>query len=205
MPNANSSLPQRSLLAGGNALKIGLFGANCSSGRAVTKVPERWSGTWADNLAARADGRRGRHRLHAADRPLEGLRRRHRLSGGDARNRHLGLRAAGSDQAHHRVRHGARAAVSSDHRGEADGHRRSHRRRPLRTQHRGRLERGRVRDVRRRAARARHALRIRAGMDRRHQADVVGPRRFRFRRRSSSSSRTCAPSPSPTAARSRSS
>ena len=50
MPNANSSLPQRSLLAGGNALKIGLFGANCSSGRAVTKVPERWSGTWADNL-----------------------------------------------------------------------------------------------------------------------------------------------------------
>jgi len=43
-------LPQRSLLAGGNALKIGLFGANCSSGRAVTKVPERWSGTWADNL-----------------------------------------------------------------------------------------------------------------------------------------------------------
>jgi dimethylsulfone monooxygenase len=48
--NANSSLPQRSLLKGGNALKIGLFGANCSSGRAVTKVPERWSGTWADNL-----------------------------------------------------------------------------------------------------------------------------------------------------------
>ena len=38
------------LLQGGNALKIGLFGANCSSGRAVTKVPERWSGTWADNL-----------------------------------------------------------------------------------------------------------------------------------------------------------
>jgi FMNH2-dependent dimethyl sulfone monooxygenase len=37
-------------LSGGNALKIGLFGANCSSGRAVTKVPERWSGTWPDNL-----------------------------------------------------------------------------------------------------------------------------------------------------------
>jgi dimethylsulfone monooxygenase len=35
---------------GGNPLKIGLFGANCSSGRAVTKVPERWSGTWPDNL-----------------------------------------------------------------------------------------------------------------------------------------------------------
>ena len=33
-----------------NRLKIGLFGANCSCGRAVTTVPERWSGTWPDNL-----------------------------------------------------------------------------------------------------------------------------------------------------------
>jgi alkanesulfonate monooxygenase SsuD/methylene tetrahydromethanopterin reductase-like flavin-dependent oxidoreductase (luciferase family) len=33
-----------------NRLQIGLFGANCSSGRAVTKVPERWSGSWPDNL-----------------------------------------------------------------------------------------------------------------------------------------------------------
>jgi alkanesulfonate monooxygenase SsuD/methylene tetrahydromethanopterin reductase-like flavin-dependent oxidoreductase (luciferase family) len=35
----------------GNALHIGLFGANCSSGRAVTTVPERWTGNWADSLA----------------------------------------------------------------------------------------------------------------------------------------------------------
>ncbi|MEA2988378.1 MAG: dimethylsulfone monooxygenase [Alphaproteobacteria bacterium] len=33
-----------------NRLKIGLFGPNCSSGRAVTMVPERWSGSWPDNL-----------------------------------------------------------------------------------------------------------------------------------------------------------
>ncbi len=33
-----------------NKLKIGLFGSNCSSGRAVTLVPERWSGSWDDNL-----------------------------------------------------------------------------------------------------------------------------------------------------------
>src|SRR6202047_4994473 len=33
-----------------NKLKIGLFGATCSSGRAVTLVPERWSGSWPDNL-----------------------------------------------------------------------------------------------------------------------------------------------------------
>jgi FMNH2-dependent dimethyl sulfone monooxygenase len=48
--NANVSSPQPRLMQGGNGLKIGLFGANCSSGRAVTKVPERWSGTWPDNL-----------------------------------------------------------------------------------------------------------------------------------------------------------
>jgi len=30
--------------------KLGLFGSNCSSGLAATKVPERWSGSWSDNL-----------------------------------------------------------------------------------------------------------------------------------------------------------
>ncbi|HUB14033.1 MAG TPA: LLM class flavin-dependent oxidoreductase [Acetobacteraceae bacterium] len=40
----------RSSLYSPNRLKLGLFGANCSSGRAVTKVPERWSGTWPDCL-----------------------------------------------------------------------------------------------------------------------------------------------------------
>jgi dimethylsulfone monooxygenase len=33
-----------------NKLKLGLFGANCSSGRAITMVPERWSGNWPDCL-----------------------------------------------------------------------------------------------------------------------------------------------------------
>ena len=33
-----------------NKLKLGFFGANCSSGRYVTKAPERWSGSWDDNL-----------------------------------------------------------------------------------------------------------------------------------------------------------
>ncbi len=33
-----------------NKLKLGLFGSNCSSGRAVTQVPERWTGSWEDNL-----------------------------------------------------------------------------------------------------------------------------------------------------------
>jgi dimethylsulfone monooxygenase len=33
-----------------NALKIGLFGANCSSARTATLVPERWLATWPDCL-----------------------------------------------------------------------------------------------------------------------------------------------------------
>jgi alkanesulfonate monooxygenase SsuD/methylene tetrahydromethanopterin reductase-like flavin-dependent oxidoreductase (luciferase family) len=46
-------IPQssRNRMHNANAFKIGLFGANCSSGRAVTMVPERWSGSWRDNLA----------------------------------------------------------------------------------------------------------------------------------------------------------
>jgi alkanesulfonate monooxygenase SsuD/methylene tetrahydromethanopterin reductase-like flavin-dependent oxidoreductase (luciferase family) len=41
----------------GNALKVGVFGANCSSGRSATTVPERWSASWRDclRLARMAD------------------------------------------------------------------------------------------------------------------------------------------------------
>jgi dimethylsulfone monooxygenase len=51
------SLNARRAMHGSNKLQIGLFGANCSSGRAVTLVPERWSGNWPDNkkLALMAD------------------------------------------------------------------------------------------------------------------------------------------------------
>ena len=35
----------RAAMYSANRLKLGLFGANCSSGRAVTTVPERWSGS----------------------------------------------------------------------------------------------------------------------------------------------------------------
>src|SRR6201999_643743 len=38
-------------MGNGNALKLGLFGVNCSSGRSATKVPERWSASWPDCLA----------------------------------------------------------------------------------------------------------------------------------------------------------
>src|SRR3954469_17869573 len=42
---------ERAQMGSANRLKLGLFGANCSSGRAVTMVPERWSGSWPDCLA----------------------------------------------------------------------------------------------------------------------------------------------------------
>src|SRR5262245_1193013 len=43
-------MQNRIAMYNGNALKIGLFGANCSSGRSATKVPERWSASWPDCL-----------------------------------------------------------------------------------------------------------------------------------------------------------
>jgi alkanesulfonate monooxygenase SsuD/methylene tetrahydromethanopterin reductase-like flavin-dependent oxidoreductase (luciferase family) len=51
------SIEARRAMHGSNQLQIGLFGSNCSSGRAVTLVPERWSGNWVDNkqLAQLAD------------------------------------------------------------------------------------------------------------------------------------------------------
>ncbi|MDH7796014.1 MULTISPECIES: LLM class flavin-dependent oxidoreductase [unclassified Beijerinckia] len=55
--DAASHQRKRNAMYNGNALKIGLFGANCSSGRAVTQIAERWTGNWPDNrkLAQLAD------------------------------------------------------------------------------------------------------------------------------------------------------
>jgi FMNH2-dependent dimethyl sulfone monooxygenase len=52
-----ASMDDRIAMYNGNALKIGVFGANCSSGRSATKVPERWSASWPDclRLARMAD------------------------------------------------------------------------------------------------------------------------------------------------------
>ena len=57
MAQTHVSICERLALGSRNRFKLGLFGANCSSGRAVTKVAERWSGSWADclHLAQMAD------------------------------------------------------------------------------------------------------------------------------------------------------
>ena len=51
------SMPERLAMYNANALKIGMFGANCSSSRTATKAPERWSASWPDclKLAKMAD------------------------------------------------------------------------------------------------------------------------------------------------------
>jgi FMNH2-dependent dimethyl sulfone monooxygenase len=38
------------ILNSSNALKLGLFGANCSSGRSYTTLPERWDASWDNNV-----------------------------------------------------------------------------------------------------------------------------------------------------------
>ena len=37
-------------LVHGNALKLGLFGANCSSGRTYVTLAERWDASWENNV-----------------------------------------------------------------------------------------------------------------------------------------------------------
>ncbi len=51
LPTRTASLAERIAMYNGNALKIGVFGANCSSARTATTVPERWSASWPDCLA----------------------------------------------------------------------------------------------------------------------------------------------------------
>ena len=45
-----ATLRNRMAMYGNNRLQIGLFGANCSSGRSANKLPERWTASWPDCL-----------------------------------------------------------------------------------------------------------------------------------------------------------
>ena len=74
-----------------NRLKIGLFGANCSSGRAVTLVPERWSGSWPDNLKLATMADEGHYRLPCSrSGRWKGYGGDTDYQGATARNYHLG-------------------------------------------------------------------------------------------------------------------
>ena len=52
-----SGMRDRIAMHNGNRLKLGLFGANCSNGRAMTRAPERWPADWdsCERLAEMAD------------------------------------------------------------------------------------------------------------------------------------------------------
>ena len=41
---------KNSMLTTPNEFKLGIFSPNCSSGLAVTTVPERWDNSWDNNL-----------------------------------------------------------------------------------------------------------------------------------------------------------
>lgn len=44
-------MPRTNPMFNDNPFKLGMLSPNCKGGLAVTTVPERWSGTWEDNLA----------------------------------------------------------------------------------------------------------------------------------------------------------
>src|ERR1700751_3841332 len=46
----SASMRDRIAMYNTNPLKLGIFVANCSSGRSATKLPERWSASWPDCL-----------------------------------------------------------------------------------------------------------------------------------------------------------
>src|SRR3954452_8528088 len=41
---------RNAILKSGNALKLGLFGSNVSSGRSYVTAPERWVASWENNV-----------------------------------------------------------------------------------------------------------------------------------------------------------
>ena len=45
------SMKERLAMYNANALKIGMFGSNCSSSRTATNAPERWTACCPDCLA----------------------------------------------------------------------------------------------------------------------------------------------------------
>jgi hypothetical protein len=85
----------RAAMGSANRLKLGLFGANCLSGRAVRMVPERWSGSWPDcvKLAEMADRARIEFMLPIGR--WKGYGGETDYQGGDMGDCRLGLRTVG--------------------------------------------------------------------------------------------------------------
>ena len=41
---------RNAVLVNGNVLRLGLFGANCASGRTYATLAERWDASWENNV-----------------------------------------------------------------------------------------------------------------------------------------------------------
>ena len=141
-------------------LKLGTFGTNLDRGCAISTIDGVLEINWPNTLELaqllRGDGVRGA----GADRALARLRRRHQFQRSGLRDAFPGPSAIGaSTQIFRHLRDLARADHPSDHGGEAGDHHRPRHRRPLRAQHRHRLEQARDRDVRLAADGARRSLR----------------------------------------------
>ena len=163
-------------------LKLGTFGTNLDRGCAISDHRRRAGDQLAEHAGARqalrGDGVRGA----GADRALARLRRRAPTSTARASNASPGPSAIGaSTQVLRHLRHLARADHPSGDGGQAGHHHRPRHRRPLRAQHRHRLEPAGDRDVRLAADGARRPLRLRGGVARRHEAAVDARRAVRFR------------------------
>ena len=154
LPVRNGSLRSRSEMHNDNTLKIGFFGMNCSSARTATLVSERWLASWPDclKLARLADEAGvdfllpiGRWKGYGGATDYQGTT----LETVTWATALLAVtkRITVFGTVHAPIFNpvvAAKEMVTADHVGEGQ----------LRAEHRGRLERGRVRHVWRRAARA---------------------------------------------------
>ena len=178
----DGSLAARRAMHGSNKLQIGLFGPNCSSGRAVTLVPERWSGNWPDNkrLAQMSDDAGidfllpiGRWKGYGGDTDYQGttLETITWATGLLASTKRITVFGTVHAPIFNPVV-AAKEMVTADHIGEG--------RFGLNIVvgwNEGEFD---MFGVEQRAARG--PLRVCAGMDRRHQDDLVRPREFRLQR-----------------------
>ena len=173
MASADTARSGRRSMCNDNVLKLGFFGQNCSSGRYITLAKERWSASWDDNLRAAQ---------LADDAGIDFLLPIGRWKGYGGTTDYAGTSfetitwATGLLAATKRINVFGTVHVPLFHpliAGKTDGDRRSRRARPIRPQHRRRLERRRVRHVRDRAKRPLGPLRAGPRVDRRHQAHVA--------------------------------
>ena len=162
-------------------LKLGTFQTNLDSGCVMSDLDGPARHHLAQHGRARQAGRGDGVRGARAGRALAGLRRRHQPAGPRLRGLYLGRRHRRLDQQARRVRHLAHLAQSSDRRRQAIDGDRPYFRRPLRAQHRDRMEPAGNRHVRQSDAGARGTLRLRRGMDQHRQAALDRGRYVRSR------------------------